>query len=52
MIKTKYSAVLYEGESACLELVDAVEKSKPLVDLPNLIYRDNPGINANKKVVF
>jgi len=44
------SAILYEGENACLQLVDAVENSKPLSGLPNLIYRDESGIHANKDV--
>ena len=44
------SAVLYEGENAYLRLVDAVEHSKPLSELPNLIYRDESGIHANKDV--
>jgi len=44
------SAVLYEGENAYLQLVDAVENSKPLSGLPNLIYRDKSGIHTNKDV--
>ena len=44
------SAVLYEGENAYLQLVDSVENSKPLSGLPNLIYRDESGIHANKDV--
>ena len=44
------SAVLYEGENAYLQLVDAVENSKPLSGLPNLIYRDESGIHTNKDV--
>ena len=44
------SAVLYEGENAYLQLVDAVENSKPLSGLPNLIYRNESGIHANKDV--
>ena len=44
------SATLYEGENAYLQLVDAVENSKPLSGLPNLIYRDGSGIHANKDV--
>ena len=44
------SAVLYEGENAYLQLVDAVENAKPLSGLPNLIYRDESGIHANKDV--
>jgi radical SAM superfamily enzyme YgiQ (UPF0313 family) len=44
------SAVLYEGENAYLQLVGAVENSKPLSGLPNLIYRDKSGIHTNKDV--
>ena len=44
------SAVLYEGENAYLQLVNAVEKAKPLTGLPNLIYREESGIHANKDV--
>ena len=44
------SAILYEGENAYLQLVDAVENSKSLSGLPNLIYRDESGIHANKDV--
>ena len=44
------SAILYEGESAYLQLVDAIENSKPLSGLPNLIYRDKSGIHANNDV--
>lgn len=44
------SAILYEGENAYLQLVDAVENSKPFSRLPNLIYRDESGIHANKDV--
>ena len=44
------SAILYEGENAYLQLVDAVEQVKPLTGLPNLIYRDEYGIHTNKDV--
>ncbi len=44
------SAVLYEGENAYLQLVDAVENAKPLSGLPNLIYRDKHEIHTNKDV--
>jgi hypothetical protein len=40
------SAILYEGENAYLRLVEAVEKGKSLVGLPNLIFRDDKGIHA------
>lgn len=44
------SAVLYEGENAYLQLVDAVENSKSLSELPNLIFRDESGIHTNNDV--
>ena len=44
------SAVLYEGENAYLQLVDALENRNPLSGLPNLIYRDESGIHSNKDV--
>jgi anaerobic magnesium-protoporphyrin IX monomethyl ester cyclase len=44
------SAILYEGENAYLQLVDAVGNSKSLSGLPNLIYRDESGIHANNDV--
>jgi radical SAM superfamily enzyme YgiQ (UPF0313 family) len=50
LFKAIDSAVLYEGENAYLQLVEAVEQAKPLSGLPNLIYRDDSGIHANKDV--
>ncbi|MFQ5672148.1 MAG: B12-binding domain-containing radical SAM protein [Nitrospinales bacterium] len=45
------TAVLYEGENAFLELVEAVEtRRKDFSSLPNLIYKDENGIHANDKV--
>ena len=44
------SAILYEGENAYLQLIDAVENSKPLSGLPNLIYRNKSEIHTNKDV--
>jgi len=44
------SVILYEGENAYLQLVDAVEHAKPLAGLPNLIYRDGSGVHANRDV--
>ena len=44
------SAVLYEGENAYLQLVNAVEQAKTLAGLPNLIYRDDSGIHTNEDV--
>jgi len=45
------TAVLYEGESAFLELVEAVENRRAdFSGLPNLIYKDEDGIHVNDKV--
>ena len=45
------TAILYEGESAFLKLVDALEKGETdLSSLPNLIYKDAAGIHQNKDV--
>jgi anaerobic magnesium-protoporphyrin IX monomethyl ester cyclase len=45
------SAILYEGESAFLQLVEALEKKEDdLSKLPNLIYKDADGIHVNKEV--
>lgn len=45
------TAVLFEGENAYLNLVDAVENKKDLSEVPNLIYRDESGIHANSNVM-
>ena len=44
------TAVPYEGENAYLQLVDAVERRKPLSGLPNLIHKDDSGIHVSKNV--
>ena len=44
------TAVVYEGESAYLKLTEAVESGGELSELPNLIYKDDNGIHANKEV--
>ncbi len=45
------TAVLYEGESAFLELVHAIENNqKDFSQLPNMIYKDEKGIHTNSKV--
>ncbi len=44
------SAVVYEGENAFLQLIDAVENKSGFSGLPNLIYKDEQGIHANKEV--
>jgi anaerobic magnesium-protoporphyrin IX monomethyl ester cyclase len=44
------SAVVYEGENAFLQLIDAVENNKTFSGLPNLIFKDDSGIHVNKEV--
>jgi len=44
------SAVVYEGENAFLQLIDAVETKSSFSGLPNLIYKDDQGIHVNKEV--
>jgi len=44
------TAIVYEGESAYLKLTEAVESGGKLSELPNLIYKDDNGIHANKEV--
>src|SRR5688500_14432940 len=39
------SAVVYEGETAFLQLVEAVGAGRDLAGIPNLIYRDEAGIH-------
>jgi len=41
------SAVVYEGETAFLQLVEAVGAKRPLTDIPNLLYRDAEGIHTS-----
>ena len=41
------SAVVYEGETAFLQLVEAVGAGRPLDGIPNLIYRDASGIHVS-----
>lgn len=41
------SAVIYEGETAFLQLVEAVGTGRELAGIPNLIYRDASGIHAS-----
>jgi anaerobic magnesium-protoporphyrin IX monomethyl ester cyclase len=45
------SAVVYEGENAFLQLIDAVENNSSFSSLPNLIFKDEHGIHANKEVI-
>ena len=44
------SAVVYEGESAYLQLTEAVKSGGDFAKLPNLIYKDESGIHVNKEV--
>jgi len=44
------SAVVYEGENAFLQLIDAIENKSGFSGLPNLIYKDEQGIHVNKEV--
>ncbi|GJL79692.1 MAG: hypothetical protein NPINA01_26810 [Nitrospinaceae bacterium] len=44
------SAVVYEGENAFLQLIDAIENKRNFSGLPNLIYKDEQGIHVNKEV--
>jgi radical SAM superfamily enzyme YgiQ (UPF0313 family) len=41
------SAVVYEGETAFLQLVEAVGAGRELAGIPNLIYRDEAGIHTS-----
>lgn len=41
------SAVTYEGETAFLQLVEAVAAGRGLGEIPNLIYRDASGIHTS-----
>ena len=41
------SAVVYEGETAFLQLVEAVAAGGDLSQIPNLIYRDSAGIQIS-----
>jgi len=41
------SAVIYEGETAFLQLVEAVGARRVLTNVPNVIYRDASGIHTS-----
>ncbi|WP_447986881.1 B12-binding domain-containing radical SAM protein [Nitrospira sp. Nam74] len=41
------SAVVYEGETAFLQLVEAVGAGRSLTNVPNVIYRDAAGIHTS-----
>ena len=44
------TAVVYEGESAYLQLTEAVESGGDFSKLPNLIYKNESGIHVNTEV--
>ncbi len=41
------SAVIYEGETAFLQLVEAIGAGRDLSGIPNLIYRDAAGVHTS-----
>jgi anaerobic magnesium-protoporphyrin IX monomethyl ester cyclase len=41
------SAVVYEGETAFLQLIEAVGAGRTLANVPNVIYRDESGIHMS-----
>lgn len=41
------SAVVYEGETAFVQLVSAVGAKRSLADVPNTIYKDETGVHAS-----
>src|SRR5690606_3059960 len=41
------SAIVYEGETALLRLLEAIGSSGDLSHIPNLMYRDSSGIHVN-----
>ena len=43
------SAIVYEGETALLRLVDAIANGKELSHVPNLLYKDTEGIHVNSE---
>ena len=42
-----HSAVVYEGETAFLQLVEAVGTDRDLNEIPNLLWRDDTGIHTS-----
>src|SRR2546427_8361664 len=42
------SAVIYEGETAFLQLVEGVAAGRDLAGIPNLMYRDASGIRSEE----
>ena len=43
------SAIVYEGETALLRLVEAIANGTALSHVPNLLYRDTMGIHVNNE---
>ena len=41
------TVIMYEGETAFLKLVNALEKEQDLSTIPNLIYKDSSGIHTS-----
>ena len=41
------SAVVYEGETAFVQLVSAVGAKRSLADVPNTIYKDETGVHTS-----
>jgi anaerobic magnesium-protoporphyrin IX monomethyl ester cyclase len=44
------SAVVYEGETAFVQLVSAVGAKRSLADVPNTIYKDATGVHVSRRV--
>ena len=44
------SAILYEGEHALLWLIEALNGQRSLASVPNLIYRDESGLQRNPEI--
>ncbi len=44
------SAILYEGEHALLWLIEALNGERPIASVPNLMYRDESGVQQNPEV--
>jgi anaerobic magnesium-protoporphyrin IX monomethyl ester cyclase len=42
-----HSAVVYEGETAFVQLVSAVGAKRSLADVPNTIYKDDTGVHVS-----
>ncbi|MHC4182620.1 MAG: B12-binding domain-containing radical SAM protein, partial [Planctomycetota bacterium] len=41
------TAIMYEGETAFLQLVDAIGTNRDFSEIPNLIYKDSTGIHTS-----